>query len=250
VELDELHVDQLGAGMIGERMAVAGAFPAVAGDPISAADAAGREHDRLGAEGLETPPLAVVANRAGHPAAVEQQRHHGEFHVDVESAMDAVILQRADHLEAGAVADVREPRILVAAEVALEDAAVGGAIEQRPPGFELADPVGRLPGVELGHPPVVDVLAAAHRVGEVHPPAVTIVDVGERRRHAPFRHDGVGLAEQRLADQPDFDPRRRGLDGGTKTGAAGADDEHIVLVGCVGQRILQSVRMPIEQSLT
>ena len=50
MELDELHVDQLGAGAIGERVAVAGAFPAVAGDAIGAADAAGREDDRLGAE--------------------------------------------------------------------------------------------------------------------------------------------------------------------------------------------------------
>ena len=50
MELDELHVDQLGAGAIGQRVAVAGAFPAVAGDLEGAADAAGGEDDRLGAE--------------------------------------------------------------------------------------------------------------------------------------------------------------------------------------------------------
>ena len=60
------------------------------------------------------------------------------FHVHVDALMDAVILQRADHLEAGAIADVREPRIAVAAEVALEDAAVGRAVEQRAPRLELA----------------------------------------------------------------------------------------------------------------
>ena len=32
MELDELHVLQLGAGVVGERVAVAGVFPAVAGD--------------------------------------------------------------------------------------------------------------------------------------------------------------------------------------------------------------------------
>ena len=159
-----------------------------------------------------------------------QQRDDGELHVDVEAAMDAVILQRADHLEAGAIADVREARILVAAEVALQDAAVGGAIEQRAPGLELAHAIGRFLGVELRHPPVVDVLAAAHGVGEVHPPAVAVVDVGERRRDAAFRHHRVRLAEQRLAEQPDLDARRRGFDRRAEPGAAGTDDEHIVLV--------------------
>ena len=158
----------------------------------------------LARNSLKRPALALVAEGAGDAAAVEQQRDDGELHVDVEAAMDAVILQRADHLEAGAIADVREARILVAAEVALQDAAVGGAIEQRAPGFELAHAIGRFPRVQLRHPPVVDVLAAAHRVGEVHPPAVAIVDVGERRRDAAFRHDRVRLAEQRLAEQADF----------------------------------------------
>ena len=65
VELHELHVDQLGAGLIGERVPVAGAFPAVAGDAVGAADAAGREHDRLGLEHPEPAALALVADAAG-----------------------------------------------------------------------------------------------------------------------------------------------------------------------------------------
>ena len=121
--------------------------------------------------------------------------------------MDAVILQRPDHLEARAIADVREPRILVAAEVALEDPAVVRAVEERAPGLELADAIGRFLGVQLGHPPVVHVLAAAHRVGEMHLPVVAVVDVAERRRHAAFGHDGVRLAQERLAEQPDLDAR-------------------------------------------
>ena len=138
--------------------------------------------------------------------------------------MDPVILERADHLEPGAIADVGEARIAMAAEIALEDPAVLGAVEHRAPGLELADAIRRFLRVELGHPPVVHVLAAAHGVGEVHLPAVAVVDVGERRRHAPFGHDRVGLAEQGLADQPDLDAGRRGLDGRAQTGAAGAND--------------------------
>ena len=133
MELDELHVHQLGAGVVGERVAVAGVFPAVAGDLVGAADAAGRQHDRLGVEHLEAAALAVVAERAGDAAAVLEQRDDRALHVDVDALMDAVVLQRADHLEAGAVADVREARIAVAAEVALQDAAVLRAVEDARP---------------------------------------------------------------------------------------------------------------------
>ena len=155
----------------------------------------------------------------------------GVLHVDLDALVDAVVLQRADHLEAGAVADVGEARVAVAAEVALQDAAVLRAVEDRAPGLELAHAVGRLLGVQLGHAPVVEVLAAAHRVGEVDLPVVAVVDVGQRRGHAALGHDGVRLAEQRLADEADRRARRRRLDGGAQPGAAGADDEDVVLVG-------------------
>jgi hypothetical protein len=162
--------------------------------------------------------------------------------------MDAVILKRADHLQAGTVAHMREPRILVSAEVPLEDAPVGCSIEKRAPGFELADSVWRFPRVQLRHAPVVHILAAAHRIGEVDLPAVTIVDVGQRGCHAAFRHHRVRFAEERFAEQPDFDTSRRRLDRGAKPCSARANDEHIVLVSFEGQRILQSVSTPIEHS--
>ena len=127
------------------------------------------------------------------------------LHVDGDAAVDAGVLQRADHLQAGAVADVGEARVLVAAEVPLEDAAVVGAVEQGAPALQLADALGGFLGVQLGHPPVVQVLAAAHGVGEVDPPVVAVVDVGQRRGDAALGHDRVGLAEQRLADEPDLD---------------------------------------------
>ncbi len=105
--------------------------------------------------------------------------------MNVDALMNAVILERADHFQPGAVADVGEPRIPVSAEVALEDAAVRRPVEQRAPCLELAHPGRRFLGVELRHAPVVDVLAAAHRVGEVDLPVVAVIDVahGAPRRH-------------------------------------------------------------------
>jgi hypothetical protein len=89
---------------------------------------------------------------------------------------------------------------------------------------------GRFLGVQLGHAPVVDVLAAAHRVGEVHLPVVAVVDVAHRGRHAALGHDGVRLAEQRFADQPDLDAGAEASMAARKSRAARADHQHVVFV--------------------
>ena len=64
VELDELHVDELGAGLVGERLAVAGVLPRVRGDLVGLADPAGREDDRLGREDDRLAGRPPVAERA------------------------------------------------------------------------------------------------------------------------------------------------------------------------------------------
>ncbi len=147
---------------------------------------------------------------------------------------------------------MRQPRVGVPAEVALDDPPVGRPVEERAPRLELADAVRRLLGVQLGHAPVVQVLAAAHRVGEVDLPAVALVDVGQRGGHAALGHDGVRLAEQRLADEPHADALRRGLDGRPEAGAARADDDDVVLeLLVVGhQKNLTLVQTPIAHSRT
>ena len=90
-------------------------------DLVRLADAAGGQHDRLRLEEVEPAALAVVGERPGDAVAVLQQADDRALHVDRDALVDAVVLQRADEFEAGAVADVREPRVLVPAEVALED---------------------------------------------------------------------------------------------------------------------------------
>ena len=50
VELDELHVDEVGTGLVRECLAVAAVLPRVRRDLVGLADAAGRQHDRLGRE--------------------------------------------------------------------------------------------------------------------------------------------------------------------------------------------------------
>jgi hypothetical protein len=106
--------------------------------------------------------------------------------------------------------------------------------------------------VQLRHAPVVEHLAAAHRVAEMNLPVVLRPDVTERRGDPALRHDRVRLAQERLADQPHRDALRRGLDRGTQPGAAGADHQNVVLVCLVilirHQMILRSRMTPIETS--
>jgi hypothetical protein len=119
MKLHKLHVNQFRAGMIRERLPVAGVFPGVAGDSISATNAAGGKHNGFRLEDLESSAFAVVAERPNDAVAVFEQRDDRVFHVDFDTLMDAVVLERANQFQARAVADVGESRIAVTAEIAL-----------------------------------------------------------------------------------------------------------------------------------
>jgi hypothetical protein len=132
--------------------------------------------------------------------------------------VDAALLERADHLEAGTIADVREPRIFVPAEVALEDATVLRAIEEGAPRLELVHASGGLHRVELRHSPLIEVPTSLHRVAEVDLPVVLRLDVAQRRSDPALGHHRVRLAEERFADQSDAQAHRARLDGGAEPG--------------------------------
>ena len=230
MELDELHVLQFGAGVIGQRMAIAGAFPAIARDLVRLADATRRQDHGLRLEDEETAQLPRVSKGSRNPIAILEQADNGVFHEHIDALMDAMILQRADHLEAGAVADVGQAGIAMAAEVALQDLAIGSAVEDGAPGLQLPNARRRLLGVDLGHAPVVDILSAAHGVGEMDLPVVALVDIAQRGGHAALGHHRMRLAQQRLAHQANFDAGRGSFDGRSQSGTAGADDQDVMFV--------------------
>jgi len=219
VELDELHVDEGAACPHRQGLAVTGVLPRVAGHLERLADATGRDDDRRRVEDHESAGLPPVAERPGDGALatcpVEQQvgdRQLGE-HLQpglrvTELALvlllkrDDALLQRADQLEPGAVTDVRQPRVLVATEVALADPPVGCPVEEGAPCFQLPDP---LRGLFCVH--------VAHGCGD---PALG--------------HHRVGLAEQRLADHRGALALSPGLDGCPQAGTAGPDHDDVVRV--------------------
>src|SRR3954469_9363178 len=98
------------------------------------------------------------------------------------------------------------------AKISLKYLAVFCAVEYRSPRLELADAVGRFFRVKFGHPPVIYVLAAPHRVGEMDLPIVAVVDIAHCRSHSTLGHNSVSLAEKRLADQTNAYTRSRSLD--------------------------------------
>ena len=121
------------------------------------ADAAGGQHDRRRLEEDELAGLAPVAERPGDPASLGDQLGNRAFGEDLDPGLvvtqfglvfplqrDDLLLQGADDLQAGAVADVSQPRVGVAAEVALADPAVLGPVEQRAVSLQLPHPLGCL----------------------------------------------------------------------------------------------------------
>ena len=172
MELDELHVDQLGTGLVGQRLTVAAVLPRVRGHLERLADAAGRKHDRLGREDDRVPCGSPVPERAARSVRAHHQPVDGALHVDLDTERDSVVLERPDHLEAGPVADMGEAGVRVTTERPLQDAPVRGAVEDGPPQLELANTIGGLQRMELGHLRVVQQLAADHRVAEMDLPRV------------------------------------------------------------------------------
>ena len=142
----------------------------------------------------------------------------------------AVVLQRADHLEARAVADVREPRIAVAAEVALQDAAVRRAIEHRAPRFELADTRRALPCA---------CSSAMRQLLRYCPPRIVSAKCTRQLSRSSTLPSAAAMppSAMTVCALPSSDflitatlaPFGRCLDGGAQAGAAGADDEDVVV---------------------
>src|SRR5262249_34869452 len=119
MELHKLHVHEVGAGVIGQRLTVAGVLPTVACNLVGPADASGSQHNGPGGIKQKAASLPIVTKRANDAISILEQRKDGALHVHINSLMDAVVLKRADHLQPRAIADVGEPRITVAAKIPL-----------------------------------------------------------------------------------------------------------------------------------
>src|SRR6266446_7467753 len=117
MKLNKLHVDEFCAGLICESMAISSVFPAITRNFVGATNPPGGQHHCFGTENFELPPLAFVPEGAHHPVAILKQRKNGVLHMHIDSLVNAVVLQCANHFQAGAITHVREPRILMPSEM-------------------------------------------------------------------------------------------------------------------------------------
>src|ERR687891_1578450 len=117
----------------GQGVAVTGVLPGVRCHLVGLADPTRGQNDRRSTEHDEAARLPPVAEGARDAVPIREQPRDRALHEHLDPRLDRPVLEGADHLEPRPVAHVGQPGIAVTAEVALEDAAVRGAVEQGAP---------------------------------------------------------------------------------------------------------------------
>src|SRR5260370_15731246 len=130
MKLDEFDVHEVGADLVLKGDAVDSVFPGVGSDAPGFANPARGDNDGLGFEDDEAAGLAPIGEGTRHAAAIGEKACDGAIHVHVDALLDAAVLKSANHLEAGAVTNVAEAFEGMAAESALQNIAIFGAVEE------------------------------------------------------------------------------------------------------------------------
>ncbi len=151
-------------------------------------------------EKLEPSALALVGQHSRHPFAVLEQRQHRVLHVNVDALVDAVVLERADQFEPGAIADVSETWIFVAPKLRWRMRPSGVRSKTAPQASSSRTRSGASRACSSAMRQLLTYSPAAHGVGEVDAPIVPVIHICQRRRDAALGHDGVRFAEQRFAN--------------------------------------------------
>src|SRR4030095_5686353 len=115
--------------------------------------------------------------------------------------VNAVVLERANHFQSGAVTYVSQAWIFVSSEIPLKNTPIFSTVEQRSPGLQLFHAVRCFLSMQLYHPPVIQILSTAQGVCKMHFPAVAVVNVRQCCGDTTFSHYRVGFTQQRFTDQ-------------------------------------------------
>ena len=197
--------------------------------------------DGLRPEGVQRAVGDAVGDDPGRATAVAevaalgQQVDHVVLVEELDAVLDALLVERLqDHVAGPVGGEARPPdRALavvpgVAAEAALVDLAVGRPVERQAHVLELDDGLDRLAGEDLGRVLVDEVVAALDRVEHVPLPVVLLL-VAQGGTDAALGGAGVGAGRIELGQDRRLDAGLGELEGGPQAGAAGADDERVVL---------------------
>ena len=160
--------------------------------------------------------------------AIFEQSEDGVFHVHIDPLMDSVILQRADHLQPGAIADVRQARILMTAEISLQNTAILRSIENRAPRFQFAHAIGRFLGVQFGHAPLLTYWPPRMVSAKCTFQLSRSSTLASAAAIPPSAMTVCALPSKRLTNHADRNAGRRRFDRRAQTSAASAITETIV----------------------
>ncbi len=239
------------AAAVAQSDAVAGQREGVRGDLEHAPEAAGGEHHRAGAEHVQLAVGDAVGDDAARLAAVDQQVDDVVLVEELDAVLDALLVERLqDHVPGSVGREARSAHrrlaevARVAAEAALVDLALGRPIERQAHVLELDDRLDRLAGQDLGRVLVDQVVAALDRVVHV-PLGVVFLDVAERGADAALGGAGVRSSRIELGQHRRLDVRAGQLERGPQAGAAGSDDDGLVVVDGRAHRTLAVSEPPI-----
>jgi hypothetical protein len=115
-------------------------------------------------------------------------------------------------------------------EISLQNPAVARTVEESAPSLQFADARWGFLGMQFGHPPVIQILAAAHGIGKVNAPAIPVVDISHRRSYAPLGHYRMRFAQKGFRNNRHLYTGGRSLDRGAKAGTSRSNDQNVVIV--------------------
>ena len=231
MELDELHVLERHAGVVGDGGAAAGGDDGVGGVAVDAAGAAGGHDHGVGGERLEAAADHVVGDDPAAAAVLDDEV--GDEHLDVhrDLALVGALDEAVEQVVPGLVGAVAGARVAGAAEGPLGDAPVVEAAERAAPVVHLEDDARSVAGHLDGGVLVGQVVRALDGVEGVLLGRVVVAlgVVGESRVDAALGGAGVAAAGVDLAEDRHVDAGRLGLDGGAQPGQAAADDDELMM---------------------
>ena len=234
MELHELHVLQRQAGAQRHAAAVAGAGVRGRAREPCAAVAAGRHDHLMRAKAMQRAVGHVESDHAAAFAIFHDQVEREVLDEEIRFVLQRLLIQGVQHGVAGAVGrgagSLRDALAEVrghAAERPLINAAILGARERHAVMLQFDDRGRRLLAHELDGVLIAEPVRALDRV--VHVPAPIIgAHVAERRRDAALRGDRVAARREHLGQAGGRETGLGQSEGGAQSGAAGADDDHIV----------------------
>ena len=211
MELDHLHVADLGAGAIGHRDAVAGRDIGIGRKLVDLTGTAGRQYHRGGRERLDASGLGVQDVQTKHSVLGRSDRTKSQLrprdevdrqvvlqHLDLGRAGDGAE-QRGFDGAAGHVAGVEDTALGVAAFAAEVWPAIGSVLELHAPRDEFGDPGGAGFDDVADRREVAESVAGGERILDVAGEVVGLVGdagdaalrpVGVRFGAGLLRHDG------------------------------------------------------------